>query len=151
MFDSYISVPRRRDVLRRLVMLGMMVLLLIVAVPAAAFAQDTLVTQGAATTEDVALALDTMWVVVAAVLVLFMQAGFAMLEVGFSRMKNVGSVVAKILVNLAIAALLFWAVGFALAFGSGDALVGTEGWFLAVPAGQVNDVYAGLSWTQVPL
>src|ERR671921_2126415 len=151
MFDSYISVPRRRDVLRRLVMLGMMVLLLIAAVPAAAFAQDTLVTQGAATTEDVALALDTMWVVVAAVLVLFMQAGFAMLEVGFSRMKNVGSVVAKILVNLAIAALLFWAVGFALAFGSGNALAGTEGWFLAVPAGQVNDVYAGLSWTQVPL
>ena len=48
-------------------MLGMMVLLLVAAVPAAAFAQDTLVTQGAATTEDVALALDTMWVVVAAV------------------------------------------------------------------------------------
>src|SRR5919112_1817901 len=151
MFDSYISVPRRRDVLRRLVMLGMMVLLLIAAVPAAAFAQDTLVTQGAATTEDVALALDPIWVVAAAVLVLFMQAGFAMLEVGFSRMKNVGSVVAKILVNLAIAALLFWAFGFALAFGAGNALVGTEGWFLAVPAGQVNDVYAGLSWTQVPL
>ena len=86
-----------------------------------------------------------------ACLVLFMQAGFAMLEVGFSRMKNVGSVVAKILVNLAIAALLFWAFGFALAFGTGNALVGTEGWFLAVPAGQVNDVYAGLSWTQVPL
>jgi Amt family ammonium transporter len=92
-----------------------------------------------------------MWVIVAACLVLFMQAGFAMLEVGFSRMKNVGSVVAKILVNLAIAALLFWAFGFALAFGAGNALVGTEGWFLAVPAGQVNDVYSGLSWTQVPL
>src|ERR671918_2258549 len=95
--------------------------------------------------------MDTVWVIVTACLVLFMQAGFAMLEVGFSRMKNVGSVVAKILVNLAIAALLFWAVGFALAFGSGNALVGTEGWFLNVPAGAVNDVYAGLSWTQVPL
>jgi Amt family ammonium transporter len=74
-----------------------------------------------------------------------------MLEVGFSRMKNVGSVVAKILVNLAIAALLFWAVGFALAFGTGNALIGTQGWFLAVAPDQVNDVYSGLSWTQVPL
>ncbi|MCA1847698.1 MAG: ammonium transporter [Actinobacteria bacterium] len=92
-----------------------------------------------------------MWVIVAACLVLFMHAGFAMLEVGFSRMKNVGSVVAKILINLAIAALLFWAVGFALAFGTGNALIGTQGWFLAVAPDQVNDVYSGLSWTQVPL
>src|SRR3990170_782241 len=125
-------------------MLVMMVLLLVAAIPAAAFAQDTLVTQGAATMEDVALAIDPMWVIVAACLVLFMQAGFAMLEVGFSRMKNVGSVVAKILVNLAIAALLFWAVGFALAFGTGNALIGTQGWFLAVAPDQVNDVYSGL-------
>jgi Amt family ammonium transporter len=121
------------------------VLLLVLGLPGLAFAQK------GPSTADLSLAMDTMWVIVAACLVLFMQAGFAMLEVGFSRMKNVGSVVAKILVNLAIAALLFWAVGFALAFGSGNALVGTEGWFLAVEAGQVNDVYAGLSWTQVPL
>jgi Amt family ammonium transporter len=118
---------------------------LVLALPGLAFAQK------GPSTADLSLAMDTMWVIVAACLVLFMQAGFAMLEVGFSRMKNVGSVVAKILVNLAIAALLFWAVGFALAFGSGNALVGTEGWFLAVSPGQVNDVYAGLSWTQVPL
>src|SRR4028119_762333 len=117
----------------------------VLAVPALAFAQD------APSTADLSLAMDTMWVVIAAVLVLFMQAGFAMLEVGFSSMKNVGSVVAKILVNLAIAALLFWAVGFAITFGAGNAIFGTQGWFLAVPAGQVNEVYAGLSWTQVPL
>src|SRR5918993_804651 len=117
-----------------------MVLMLVLALPGLALAQD------GPTVADLSLAMDTVWVIVAAVLVLFMQAGFAMLEVGFSRMKNVGSVVAKILVNLAIAALLFWAVGFALAFGSGNALLGTEGWFLAVPAGQVNEVYAGLSW-----
>src|SRR5919199_2833876 len=129
----------------------MMVLLLLAALPAAAFAVDTPVAQGEATTQDIAVAVDTIWVIVAALLVLFMQAGFAMLEVGFSRMKNVGSVVAKILVNLAIAALLFWAFGFALAFGTGNALFGTQGWFLAVPAGQVNDVFTGLSWTQVPL
>src|SRR5918999_5623049 len=149
MFDSYISVPRRRDVLRRFVMLVMMVLLLVAAVPAAAFAQDTLVTQGAATMEDVALAVDTMWVVVAAVLVLFMQAGFAMLEVGFSRMKNVGSVVAKILAMMGIGIVAYWAVGFALSFSDGgglQSLIGTQGFFLTGS----EDVYAGLGWTAVP-
>ena len=124
-------------------------LLLVLALPALALAQSD-----APTTEDLSLAMDTVWVIVAAVLVIFMQAGFAMLEVGFSRMKNVGSVVAKILVNLAIAALLFWAVGFAFTFSDGGALnsiIGTQGFFLAVPDGQVEQVYAGLSWTQVPL
>ena len=99
--------------MRRLALLSTTVLLLILALPGLAFAQE------GPSTADLSLAMDTMWVIIAACLVLFMQAGFAMLEVGFSRMKNVGSVVAKILVNLAIAALLFWAVGFALAFGSG--------------------------------
>ncbi|MFL6031979.1 MAG: ammonium transporter, partial [Rubrobacteraceae bacterium] len=102
--------------------------MLVLALPGLALAQD------GPTIKDLSLAMDTVWVLVAAVLVLFMQAGFAMLEVGFSRMKNVGSVVAKILVNLAIAALLFWAVGFAIAFGTGNAIMGTQGWFLNVPA-----------------
>jgi ammonium transporter, Amt family len=79
---------------------------------------------------------NTLWVVVAAVFVLFMQAGFAMLEVGFSRMKNAGTGIAKILTNLSIAAVCYWAVGFALAFGSADVLgisssiVGSNGFFL---------------------
>jgi ammonium transporter, Amt family len=140
-----VNIARRRQLLRRLVLLASTVLLLVLALPALALAQD------GPTTQELSLAMDTMWVIVAACLVLFMQAGFAMLEVGFSRMKNVGSVVAKILVNLAIAALLFWAVGFALAFGTGNAIIGTQGWFLAVSPDQINDVYGGLSWTQVPL
>ena len=80
--------------------------------------------------------LNTLWVVVAAVLVLFMQAGFAMLEIGFSRMKNAGTVVAKILTNMSIAAICYWAVGFAFAFGSQDvlgissSLIGSNGFFL---------------------
>jgi ammonium transporter, Amt family len=72
---------------------------------------------------------NTMWVIVAAVLVLFMQGGFAMLEIGFSRAKNAGTGVAKILTNLSIAALCYWAVGFAFAFGNGE-LIGHEGFFL---------------------
>ena len=56
--------------------------------------------------------LNTMLVFFAAVLVLFMQAGFALLEIGFSRSKNAGTGIAKILTNLSIAAIAFYAVGF---------------------------------------
>jgi Amt family ammonium transporter len=73
--------------------------------------------------------INTLWVVVAAVLVLFMQAGFALLEIGFSRSKNAGTGIAKILVNFSIAAICYWAVGFAFAFGNGD-IIGHTGWFL---------------------
>lgn len=130
--------------MKRLALILSASLLLVMALPGAAFAQD------APSTADLSLAMDTMWVIVAAVLVLFMQAGFAMLEVGFSRMKNVGSVVAKILVNLAIAGLMFWAVGFAFAFSDGGALqrfIGLGGFFLT----GTEATYSGLSWTQVPI
>jgi Amt family ammonium transporter len=131
----------------------MMVLLLIAAIPAVAFAVDTPVAKGEATTQDIALAVDTVWVIVAAMLVLFMQAGFAMLEVGFSRMKNVGSVVAKILANMGIGLVAYWVAGFAFAFGDGGSLnplIGLQGFFTN-PGADVNATFAGLSWTAVPL
>ena len=81
-----------------------------------------------ATTEPIgtqaAVAADTVWVVVAALLVLFMQAGFAMLEVGFVRMKNAGTVMAKIIVNLSISSIVYWLCGFAFAFGAADGTLG---------------------------
>src|ERR687886_2697663 len=76
------------------------------------------------------VAINTIWVVLAALLVIFMQAGFALLEIGFSRQKNAGTVVAKILTNFAIAGLMYWAIGFAFAFGNGD-FAGHTGWFLS--------------------
>jgi ammonium transporter, Amt family len=73
---------------------------------------------------------DTLWVLIAGLLVMFMQAGFLLLEVGFSRMKNAGTVAAKVIANFAIAGIAYWAVGFALAFGgNGGALDGITGWF----------------------
>src|SRR3954471_15170253 len=81
---------------------------------------------------DTASAVDTTWVIVAGVLVMFMQAGFAFLEIGFSRMKNAGAGVAKILVNFSIASIAYWAVGFALAFGGAAELWGDSGWFLEI-------------------
>ena len=75
-----------------------------VALPAAAFA-DTLDAASSGNLAD-SVAINSIWVVVAAILVMFMQAGFAFLEIGFSRGKNAGTVVAKILVNFSIAAIL---------------------------------------------
>src|SRR3954470_299014 len=83
------------------------------------------------TLPEVISAVDTTWVIVAGVLVLFMQAGFMFLEIGFSRQKNVGTIVPKILANLSICAVCYWAIGFALAFGGAGWFAGTHGAFLA--------------------
>ena len=79
--------------------------------------------------------LNSAWVMIAAMMVMFMQAGFAMLEIGFVRGKNAGSVVAKILINFALAALGFWAVGFAFSFGGTGDLLGTHGLFVGHASG----------------
>ena len=79
---------------------------------------------------ETAVAIDTVWVVVAGCLVLLMQAGFALLEVGFSRMKNAGAVMAKVVINLCFAFAVFWAVGYAIAFGDGTDLFGATGWII---------------------
>jgi Amt family ammonium transporter len=100
---------------------------LALALPAVASADTLDAAQNGVLPDSVAI--NSIWVVVAALLVIFMQAGFAFLEIGFSRGKNAGTVVAKILTNFSIAALLYWAVGFAFAFGNGD-LIGSDGFFL---------------------
>jgi len=86
---------------------------------------------------DVASAVDTVWVIVAAVFVMLMQLGFMFLEIGFSRMKNVGTVVPKVLANFSICALCYWAVGFALAFGGAGWFAGTHGTFLGTTNGDL--------------
>jgi Amt family ammonium transporter len=93
---------------------------------------SSLVAAAGPTLDDSISSLNTMWVLVAAVLVMFMQAGFAFLEIGFSRSKNAGLGVAKILTNYSICSLVYWAVGFALAFGGAGAIAGTNGWFLDI-------------------
>jgi Amt family ammonium transporter len=85
------------------------------------------------TTEELGLAASTLWVVIAGVLVLFMQAGFAFLEAGLTRMKNVGHIAAKNALVLGIAAIVFYLVGFGIAFGDGgNGLVGGSGFFPSV-------------------
>jgi ammonium transporter, Amt family len=111
----------RRFALAAGVLLGILLL-----VPTAALAAD------GPTLDDTVSAVNTTWVIVAGVLVMFMQAGFLFLEVGFSRAKNAGLGVVKILTNYSICAIAYWATGFALAFGGAGTIAGTHGWFLNV-------------------
>ncbi len=104
-----------------------------IAVALAAFAALVLPTAASAAVADTvaekAVELDMVWVAVACVLVFLMQAGFMFLEIGFSRQKNVGTGVAKILVNLAIVTIAWWAVGYGVAEGGGNDFFGTSGFF----------------------
>ncbi len=79
------------------------------------------------TNHDLLIAANTTWVVVAAVLVMFMQAGFALLEAGYSRMKNAAHIAGKNVLIFGVCSIVYWAVGFGIAFGDGNALVGTSG------------------------
>ena len=73
------------------------------------------------------IAANTIWVVTAAVLVMFMQAGFAFLEAGLTRMKNAAHIAGKNVLIFGVASLVYWLVGFGLAFGNGNGLVGMHG------------------------
>ena len=64
--------------------------------------------------------IDTMWVLLAAALVFFMQAGFAMVETGFTRAKNAGNIIMKNIIDIAIGTIVFWVVGCGIMFGSGS-------------------------------
>ncbi|HZQ64041.1 MAG TPA: ammonium transporter [Gaiellaceae bacterium] len=78
--------------------------------------------------KELLFAASTIWVVVAAVLVMFMQAGFAFLEAGLTRMKNVGHIAAKNVLIFALASVVYYLVGFGIAFGDGGGgLVGGSG------------------------
>jgi ammonium transporter, Amt family len=78
--------------------------------------------------EELVFAASTLWVVFAAVLVMFMQAGFAFLEAGLTRMKNVGHVAAKNVLIFALASIVYYLVGYGMAFGDGgNGFVGGSG------------------------
>lgn len=93
------------------------------------------VAQSGPTVVEVAAAVDAVWVVLAAILVMFMQPGFALVEAGFTRAKNTGNIVMKNFMDFGIGALAYWAVGFGLAYGGATlgGLVGYGEFFFANP------------------
>jgi Amt family ammonium transporter len=76
--------------------------------------------------------LNTIWILIAAILVIFMNAGFAMLEAGLCRQKNAVNILTKNLIVFALATIAYWAIGFSLMFGNSEnPFIGFGGWFLA--------------------
>jgi len=73
------------------------------------------------------VAVDTVWVLLAAFLVFFMQAGFGMVEAGFIRSKNTCNILTKNFIDYCSASLMFFLVGYAFMFGKGNGLIGWTG------------------------
>ena len=76
-------------------------------------------------------AVDTVWVLFATALVFLMQAGFAMVEAGFTRAKNAGNIIMKNLMDFSIGAVVYWIIGYSLMFGQSNGFVGAIDLFVA--------------------
>lgn len=108
-------------------------LLIISGISATAFAEE------APTLESLAIEIaavqanaDWLWTLIAAFMVFFMQLGFACVESGFTRAKNAVNIIMKNLMDFSIGAIAFWAIGFAIMFGSTTTgFFGTEGFFIS--------------------
>src|SRR3989338_9812325 len=101
---------------------------------------------------------DTMWVLFTAMLVFFMNLGFACVETGFCRAKNAVNILSKNFIVFACSTIGFWLLGFGLMFGNGSPLAGLEGlWMLGgadnspATVDAYKGAYASLNWTGVPL
>ena len=103
---------------RKLFIAGAMAAGMLVATAGPALAQE-----GEAATQFV---LDNLWIFIAGVLVFFMQAGFALVEAGLTRAKNVSNIMMKNLMDMSAGVLAFALVGYGIAFGGGELL---GGWF----------------------
>jgi Amt family ammonium transporter len=101
---------------------------------------------------------DTIWTLVTAMLVFFMNLGFAMVESGLCRSKNTVNILSKNFIVFAISSIAFWVIGWGLMFGNGSGFVGTAGLFFiggADNSPMTGDLYQGdyssISWATVPL
>jgi Amt family ammonium transporter len=106
---------------------------------------------------DVKVTMDTLWVLLAGMLVFFMNLGFASIETGFARSKNAVNILSKNLIVFAVSSLGFLLLGFGLMFGDGNGFIGTSGLFMLSGADNspatneaYEGVYSALSWTGIP-
>lgn len=100
---------------------------------------------------------DTLWVILASMLVFWMNAGFAMLEAGLQQAKNCVNICAKNFVVFALSSIAFWFIGWGLMFGNGNGFMGMEGLFMLSGADNspaigaaYQGAYAAMNWTSVP-
>ena len=107
---------------------------------------------------DPKIVLDTLWVLITAMLVFFMNLGFAMVESGFARAKNCVNILSKNFIVFAVSSLGFLLLGWGVMFGDGSSLIGLKGLFFLSGADNspamgdaYKGVYSALNWTGVPL
>jgi Amt family ammonium transporter len=108
--------------------------------------------------KDTKIAMDTIWVLVTAFLVFFMNLGFALVESGLCRAKNTVNILAKNFIVFAVSSLAFLVLGWGVMFGDGNSLFGTQGLFFLAGADNspamgeaYKGVYSAINWTGVPL
>lgn len=104
------------------------------------------------------VALDTIWTLVTAMLVFFMNLGFALVESGFNRAKNCVNILSKNFIVFAVSSIAFWVIGWGLMFGDGNPFMGMQGLFFIGGADNspatgdaYQGVYSAINWTSVPL
>ena len=90
---------------------------------------------------ELATSMDIGWTLVAAALVFFMQAGFAMVETGFTRAKNAGNIIMKNLMDFSLGTPIFWILGFGIMFGAASPFFGGFDFFADGVVGE------GYDWT----
>ncbi len=87
--------------------------------------------------------MSALWIIIAAILVFFMQAGFTLVEVGFTRSKNAGNIIMKNVMDLCIGSVMFWAVGYGIMYGS-DVIL--SGFFRSSPPEQGYFFFTATNW-----
>jgi ammonium transporter, Amt family len=112
----------------------------------------------AQTPADLKVGMDTVWVLITASLVFFMNLGFALVESGFCRAKNTVNILSKNFIVFAISCLAFYVFGWGLMFGNGTSFIGLEGLFALSGADNspatgeaYKGAYTSIAWTGVPL
>lgn len=107
---------------------------------------------------DLKIALDTVWVLITAFLVFFMNLGFASVESGFARSKNAVNILSKNFIVFAVSSLGFLLLGWGIMFGDGNGFMGLKGLFFVngadnspATADTYSGVYSAISWTGIPL
>jgi len=127
-----------------------MITLAILLAPALCIAQEK-------TGPDLKVIADTVWVLITAALVFFMNLGFATVESGLCRAKNTVNILSKNVIVFCVTSLAFWAIGFGFMFGEGNPLIGLKGLFLigsdnSPATGEAyQGIFSSLNWTGVPL
>jgi Amt family ammonium transporter len=147
--------------------------LVALGVAGSAFGQEAasqeLIDKLTAASSDLRIGIDTVWVLVTAMLVFWMNAGFALVESGLCRAKNTTNILAKNFIVFAISTISFWALGWGLMFGDGNSFMGLQGLFFVGGADNspalgeayaamnpfsttlYEGVYSSINWTPVPL